>query len=503
MRTGRAAIAAVALAAAGVGAHGTQEPAAAKPAAPSLRPRVRGKVVLEPCRLPGLAEEALCGSYEVFENRAARQGRKIRLQLAILPARSAHPAPAPLLYMAGGPGQSARAAAGMVAETFAGLRDEREILLLDQRGTGGSNPLECALYGAAEDPQSYLGDMLPLDSVRACLAKLDADPRLYTTPVAADDLDEVRAALGYDRVDMYAISYGTRAALVYMRQHPQHVRSVILQAVVPTHMKVPFYYARDAQRALDLLFAECAADAACNRAYPDLPRKFAAVEERLRQGPVAVEIHDPAQQGKAVRFMLSLDNYNEGVRWRLYDEGSSRVPAYIQQAYDGDYTLVAQEIWRLRRMAAHGNLLSVGDFLTITCTEDVAFIDPGEAKRAAAGSFLGTYRVDQQKKACAAWPRGELPPGYTDDVRSAVPALILSGYRDPVTPPSWGEQVAKHLPNSRHLALREGFHGDPDPCVVGIMDRFIVQGTAKGLDTSCTEKAHRQTFYVPAARPGR
>jgi pimeloyl-ACP methyl ester carboxylesterase len=456
------------------------------------------KLALAPCRVPGLDEEARCGTYEVFENRRTRQGRKIALKVAVLPAAGPARAPDPLFYLAGGPGQSAIAAAGTAATTFAGARRERDIVLVDQRGTGGSHPLNCTLYGGAEDPQSYLGDMLPVAALRACLAASDADPALYTTPIAADDLDEVRAALGYERINLYGISYGSRLALVYMRQHPGRARSALLQGVVPTNMKIPFFYARDSQRALDLLFEECEADEACRQAYPGLREKFAAVQARLAGAPASVEIQDPAIGERPIRFLLSRDNFNEGVRWRLYDEGSNRVPAYIQRAYDGDFAPVAREIWRLRRMASQGNLLSAGVFMTVTCAEDVPRIDMEEARRAAAGSFLGTYRVEQQVKSCRAWPRGELPPGYADDVRSDVAVLLLSGFRDPVAPPNWGEQVARYLPNSRHLVLREGFHGEPDPCVVGIMNEFFRRGAVQELDLSCLESVRKAPFVLPA-----
>jgi hypothetical protein len=136
-------------------------------------------------------------------------------------------------------------------------------------------------------------------------------------------------------------------------------------------------------------------------------------------------------------------------------------------------------------------------FLTVTCSEDVPFIDPAAARREAVGRFLGTYRVDQQVQACAVWPRGNLPAGYTDPVSSTVPALVISGYRDPVTPPLWGEEVVRHLPHGRHLVLRQGFHGLPGPCVGRLMNEFVRRGTAEGLDTSCLDDARQVPFALP------
>lgn len=160
---------------------------------------------------------------------------------------------------------------------------------------------------------------------------------------------------------------------------------------------------------------------------------------------------------------------------------------------------MAQLALRLRRTAAKGGVLNVGLFLSVTCAEDVPFIDPQEARRLAAGTFLGTYRVDQQVRACQVWPRGSLPPGFTDDVSSPAPTLIISGQRDPVAPPVWGEQVARHLPNAKHLVLAQGFHGLPDPCITRIMNDFIRRGGAEGVDTSCTTDIHLPPFVLPAA----
>jgi pimeloyl-ACP methyl ester carboxylesterase len=148
-------------------------------------------------------------------------------------------------------------------------------------------------------------------------------------------------------------------------------------------------------------------------------------------------------------------------------------------------------------VAAKGQLLSVGMFLSVTCAEDAPFIDRAEARRLAAGTFLGTYRVDQQLQACTVWPRGTLPAGFTDDVRSAAPTLIISGQRDPVAPPVWGEQVARNLPHSKHLVLPQGFHGLPDPCVTRIMNDFVRRGTAEGLDTACAAAPQKTPFVMP------
>jgi pimeloyl-ACP methyl ester carboxylesterase len=453
-------------------------------------------LALDPCELPGLDGGARCGSLAVWEDRVAREGRKIDLRVVVLPATGDSRAPDPLFVLTGGPGQSAVQGAPLFAQVFADLRRSRDLVLVDQRGTGASNPLRCPFPGDDEDPQSYLGDQMPVAAIEACLGRLEADPRHYTTPVAMDDLDEVRAALGHERINLYGFSYGSRAALVYLRRHPERVRSAVLAGVAPPDMKVPTHHAPDAQRALDLLFDECAADPECRAAYPDLRAKFWQVWKRLGEGPIEVELVDPKTE-REVTVTLDRDLFNEEIRWRLYDHEANLVPPLVVKADRGDFRDLAALLLRLRRALASSEVLATGMFLSVHCSEDDPFIDMAEARRLAEGTFLGTYRLEQQRAACAVWPRGELPDGYTDPVRSEAPVLILSGYRDPVTPPRWGEHVLPHLPNGRHVVLRQGFHAGMGDCERALMNRFLAEGTAAGLDAACAEEMPKTPFVMP------
>lgn len=460
-------------------------------------------VALASCKLPGLEEAARCGTLEVPEDRGAPSGRRIPLKIAVLPARTpvgTARAPDPVFAIAGGPGESSIAGAPVFAQLLEEARGERDVVLVDLRGTGGSNRLHCPLPGSDDDPQAYLGDFLPVDALRECLTRLDADPALYTTTQMVEDLEAVRAALGYDRINLYGVSYGSRAALVYLRSHPERVRSAALHGVVPTDMRTPLHHAADSQRSLDLLLAECDADEACKSAYPDLKRKLAEVQERLAKAPATTEIEDPKTK-KRVRLTIPLDLFNEELRWRLYGEGPSPIPEYIQRAYVGDFSKLAATILRQRRALASGGPLSVGTYLSVTCAEDVPGIDPQEARRLAAGSFLGTYRVDQQVRACSVWPRGKVPAGFAGEVTSEVPVLLISGDRDPATPPRWGEQVARGLKRSRHVVFRRGAHAGRSPCVRRLLGAFLARGSVEGLDASCTEEAPKVAFVLPTAAP--
>lgn len=264
-------------------------------AAASSHPSTASRLPLKPCRVPGLKDEVLCGKCEVYENRFSRSGRKIALNIVVLPALSSTPAPDPLFRFAGGPGQAATESASEDAEFFADIRRERDIVLVDQRGTGLSNPLKCEFGDLNEVIQAFLAGDFPTERFTACRAQLEqrADLRFYTTPVAMDDIDEVRSWLGYQQINLCGISYGSRAALVYLRQYPDHVRTAILQGAVPVSQRNPLYSPRDAQRSLDRLLDDCAAEETCAKAFPNLRQDVQTVFSQLARTPAKIRISDP------------------------------------------------------------------------------------------------------------------------------------------------------------------------------------------------------------------
>src|SRR5690349_10715037 len=249
---------------------------------------------LKPCTGSDTPADAYCGSLKVYENRATKQGRQIDLNIVVLPALRADSQPDPLFFLAGGPGQGAAKLARVVREMFRRVQNDRDIVLVDQRGTGKSNPLNCdpdeeddSLQSAMESPEQTLARL------KGCMAKYDADLTQYTTTTAMDDLDDVRQFLGYDKINIYGGSYGTRAGLVYLRQHGEHVRTAILDGVAPTNMQLPLYFPRDTQRAFDFLIKDCEADAGCRKAYPDLGARTKALMERLEKSPPTVKVTHP------------------------------------------------------------------------------------------------------------------------------------------------------------------------------------------------------------------
>jgi len=456
-------------------------------------------ITLTDCDVQGVPGKQKCGTLEVYENRATKTGRKISLNIVVYPATGPDRQPDPLFYFAGGPGSAATEDAPGFVPAFAKIREHRDLVFVDQRGTGRSHPLDCPFYNPA-DLQSYLGYFFPLEEVRKCRAELEtkADLKLYTTTIAMDDIDEVRAALGYERINLFGGSYGTRAALTYLKRYPPHVRTATLQGVSPTDQYLPGDFPVSNERALEGILAECAADEACNKAFPNLKSEAKAVLAQLIKGPVEVEVEKPNSKER-VKVKLSRDLAAEAIRYMLYSPvPASRVPLLLHRAAEGNFEPLANQALFYRRVLVGTG--SNGMYLSITCAEDLPGIKPGEGERLGANTFLGDYRLRQQREACALWPRAQVERNYTAPVRVDVPVLILTGEWDPVTPPANGDRIAKNLPNSLHIVVPHGAHGlgglEGIDCVLGLTTGFVEQGTTRGLDTSCVKNIRRKGFAL-------
>lgn len=449
---------------------------------------------LADCRLPGLERTVLCGSHGVWENRATREGRRIGIQVAVIPARRRGAEPDPIVVLAGGPGQGAIALAPQVAALFSRLNDTRDIVLVDQRGTGGSHPLDCDPEDSASGP-SVFEDSLPEKMVVDCLAALDADPRQYATTAAVADLDEVLGAMDYAKVNLWGGSYGTRMALEFLRRHPDRVRTATLDGVAPMGMKLPLSFVADGEAAFDKLVDDCESESGCAKAYPALRREVSGLRARLARRPVSAAITDPVT-GEPEGVRVTENVFLSGLFRPLYaPELSSLLPYAIARAADGDFSpLLAQNLEFTEDVAEN---LSVGMHLSVICSEDVPRITPADLA-AASRSFFGRALVDDFLRACRHWPRAELPADYYDPVRSTAPVLILSGGIDPATPPRHGDAVAATLPNSRHAIAPNLSHGvSGHGCAPRLIERFVRSGDARSLDTSCLARIPRPLFVLP------
>lgn len=447
--------------------------------------------------------DALCGTLTVFEDRTAKTGRTLSLAIVVLPALSDDNRKDPLVFLAGGPGQGAAKMAPLIAAVFSRVQRHRDIVLVDQRGTGRSHPLNC------EPEDDSLKTMLADDEaalarLRECLASYDADPRLYTTPIAMDDLEDVRTFLGYPKVNLYGGSYGTRAALVYLRQHPDSVRAVVLDGVAPTDMRLPLFTGRDAGRALDQVLTDCEADGGCASAYPGLRARVADLLSRLERSPAQVTVVHPLA-GTPETIAVTPRVVAGALLAGLYAPSTaSMVPLLLDRATRNDF----QALLALALAGDQSENMSTGMQLSVLCSEDASQVDDEAVAQASNGSVFGRHLASGQLEACRLWPRGAVPASYFEPVVSDVPALVLSGDFDPVTPPAWGESVVRHLRNGRHFIAAGTGHGvATTPCGVRVVSEFLEKGSADQLDTSCLTEPRRPPFFLkpsgpdPLARP--
>jgi pimeloyl-ACP methyl ester carboxylesterase len=450
---------------------------------------------LKPCRVAGIDEELFCGKLTVFENRETRTGRTIALNVVVLPAFDQKNKAEPLFDLAGGPGASSTDAAGFYAGSGKDYRRRHDVVCVDQRGTGKSNRLSIF---REKTPTYYLSEMFPVDYVKQMHHALEqrADLTKYTTSIAMDDLDDVRAWLGYERINLFGASYGTRAELVYMRRHPEHLRSAILLGVAPTDLKMPLHHAESGARAMDLLLGECEQDARCRDTFPQIRDDWKNVLAQLEKQPARTEYSLPGKS-KPTTVEIQRGVFGEKIRSWMYDrDKAARIPLIVHHAANGDFAPFLQQAIA----PSIPDFVADGMYLSVTCAEDVPFITQEEAAKLTDGNPFGNYRVFQQTRACGMWPRAEIPADFLEPVRSNAPVLIFSGNMDPVTPPKYGEEVARNLPNSRHVLIPEAGHGvdgltDPG-CIDRIAIEFLDKGDAKDIDVSCVERMKPPPFVT-------
>ncbi len=442
---------------------------------------------------PGMAFEvsAECGTLAVLENPSNPQGREINLNIAVVPAISHGAEAAPLFVLAGGPGQS-------IVETFPAMygslyriHETRDIVLVDQRGTGKSNPLRCL-----DSNDESLSDEQAIALLKECPKTLDADLRYYTTDLAMQDLDQVRAALGYQSINLYGVSYGTRAALTYVKMYPKQVRSVVLDAVVDPAFVLYQDAAQDGQKSLDFFLTRCEVDQDCASAYPKLREELNSILQELDKTPAVITIPHP-NTAKPLELTVTKAFFTNMLFNTLYSPDLvALLPLSIHQAYiQKNYTPLVAQAYLL-----DGGVYD-GMFYAVTCSEDAPLLSAVKAKKAGAKSIFGDRSLDFIE-VCKAWAKGDAPPVLRAPVSSDIPVLILSGESDPITPPWHAEHLSKTLTNSLHLIFKGMGHGNANTeCVTKIIDKFIEGATIKGLDTSCVKAVMPPPFFINFSGP--
>ena len=459
-------------------APGTAAAAVATPDSLSLR--------LQPCTPGGV--RARCGSLRVPEDRSDPDGRSIALRVVVVPSTDPTPRADPVVFLAGGPGQAATASVRALART--GFRERRDLVLVDQRGTGGSSSLDCRLETAGAAADAFLAGRFPRERLEACRRSWDADVRAYTTGTFADDLEAVRRALGHERLNLVAGSYGTRVAQVYARRYPERVRTLVLRGVAPLAYRVPVPFAEASQAALDSLFAACRGAPSCRASHPDLEDTLERVRAELRRAPRTVAVSGP--DGETSELTLDEAVLNGTLLVSLYyAPWAEQLPALLAAAADGRWRPLAERAARLA--AFFDEQIHLGLFVTVVCSEDRPRIGDGELEARGRGTFLGASWARGVLAPCDSWPASRPPASFFRPLRTDTPALLISGARDPVTPPAWGEVAARTLPASLHLVLPGTAHLPAWPgCVERLVAAFVEAGTAEGLDTACVRELARR-----------
>ncbi len=452
----------------------------------------------EPCWLESLAHQARCARIARPLDPAKPEGTQIEIHFAVVPALAREPAADPVFFFVGGPGQSAIELGGALASRFARLANRRDLVFVDQRGTGRSAPLRCPDDDESAAWQPLLDRAQRMARIAACRDALQrlpqGDLRQYTTAIAVADIDAVRAALGAERIDVVGFSYGTRVAFEYQRQFPQRLRRVVLDGVVPPDLVLPVSAAADAQAALDAVFDACARERRCALLHPALPTQWHALLEAL---PRQVRLTQPLS-GRDQQIVMTRDMLFDLVRAPLYLPAlAAALPQAIADAAAGRW----DPLVGLSAALGSGGGTASGMHFSVVCTEDLPRIDAAPSALGSGGdfgaSFVGLYR-----EVCAHWPRGEVPAGFDRLTPAPAPMLLLSGGADPVTPPAHAARAAAALgPKARHLVVPQAGHGVLAlGCVRDAAIRFIIathDADALAVDLGCAAAVPRPSAFVP------
>jgi len=448
-----------------------------------------------PCEVRGVPFTARCAMLHVPEDPNDPNGRVIPLRIVILPAESDDPEPDAMFTLAGGPGQAATEIAGGYAQTMAAIRRTRDVVIVDQRGTGASHPLRCEFENPQDRAKILFTWRFPLDELERCRDRLAqrADLRLYHTWIAATDLDRVRGWLGYPEINLYGGSYGTRMAQAYLALYPQRTRTVTLRAVEAPGGSLPLDNPRAGQESLDLVFQECREDVACRTAFPDLAGDLAAVIGTLEATPGSIRVRDPVT-GDSVTITVTRSVFAGALRRLLMDgDAIPTVPLTVHTAAHGDYSALAPGIAATLGVSRS---LYIGMALSVGCTEDAARLAGADIDAATAGTFTGAAPARGFLEACDRWPKGTVPSAFYELVTADVPVLLLSGRYDPATPVQWARQVADALPNALHVIMPGISHSPFPDCAQDIMTQFVAAGGMVGVRADCAGELRRGAFQT-------
>lgn len=435
-----------------------------------------------------------CGYVTTPARHADPDGATIRVMMAIFPATGDAPAE-PFIYLQGGPGYSGMERYSSGLDSFgAAITRDHAYILLDQRGIGHSLPsLDCPEINELHD--TTLGG-------QACYDRLVAagvDVHAFTTVESAGDVIAVADALGYEQVSLFGSSYGSTLAMTVMRHYPDRVRSVILEGVTPPEVDLITSWASSLQSAWDQLVADCAANARCAAAFPNLDALLVEVVTRLNAAPLEIQTPD-GTTGEPVTLRIDGNMVLTALQSAMYRQAYiGRLPLLVAALYAGNTAAVEQMAREMTPVGA--DTQSEGAFYVMRCSDDVLLTTP-EADAAALGNvrplFAEPFRTTYSSwgATCALWGVA-LDPVENTPITGDIPTLFLNGAYDPVTPPAWADAAAEHLAYGYSFTFPESTHGvTPDACAARIVRQFLADPFTMP-DAACIANYRGIVFELP------
>ena len=458
---------------------------------------------LDDCRIsggPGMSSmKARCGLMTRPLDPSGVEPGDIELRVAVIPALNLTPEPDPLVPIAGGPGQGSVQFYTAYYWAFEDVRRNRDILLIDQRGTGESASMDCEF-----DDDMIEGEYsteLTVKYTKLCLDELPYDPRFFTTSIAVADMEAVREALGYPALNLYGVSYGTRVAQHFARRYPESTRTVIIDGVVPPQLSLGPEIATESQKAVDNILARCAEDEACNERFPNIADDFTRVVATLREAPATISIPHPST-GRPEEVEFGEGELAAAIRLLAYHPNSiALMPLLIHEAGSGNYVPLGSQF--MMTMIAILDALSLGMHNTVVCTEDVPFYDKATIDYdALAASYMGTFQLEALEAICSVWPAGPIDDEFKTPLATDLPVLLLSGDADPITPPRYADLAAVDFENATHLIGRNQGHGQIGVgCTARLVADFIDAAGSAELDAECLERSFVMPFFLDFSGP--
>ena len=462
-------------------------------------------LTLEDCRIsagPGHSSiKARCGTMLRPENPADPNSSEIEVKVAVVAALNLSPQADPVVPIAGGPGQGSIEFYSMVSDAFEKLRRNRDILLVDQRGTGDSSRMDCVI----DDDAILFEDQYSLEDtvefIDKCLEELPHDPRYFTTSVAVTDLEAARQALGYGPLNLYGISYGSRVAQHFARRYPESTRTVTIDGVVPPQIALGPEIATESQMAVDNILARCEQDASCRESFPNIAATFARVVAKLRDSSVQVLVPHP-NTGRIEEVSFGTGQLAGAVRLLAYNPNTiALLPLMIHEAGEGNFVPLTSQF--MLTAVAMSDSLALGMHNSIMCTEDIPFLDRATIDQDSIdASYMGSFQLETLEAICASWPAGPIDSEFKVPLATDIPFLLLSGDADPITPPRYAEMAAVDLTRAAHLIGKHQGHGQ---LAVGCMNRivaeFVNSADPASIDATCMERNFVMPFFVGFSGP--